>query len=91
MNSSKTNVSEAILTGESNEQLRALGKQTILNLSSDMLREGVELIPAAEVGGGAKVRLVGEQLEIDLSDKAISKMLAARLLPRFQAILTGVE
>jgi len=82
-------LSEAILTGQSDPKLRDLGKQTILSLSSDMLREGVELIPSSSVEGGAKVRLVGEQLEIDLSDKAISKMLAAHLLPRFQAILTG--
>ncbi|MGR8935792.1 MAG: hypothetical protein ACU837_15635 [Gammaproteobacteria bacterium] len=84
-------LSEVMLTGKSNEKLHALSKQTILSLSSDMLREGVELIASADVDGGAKVRLVGEQLEIDLSDKAISKMLAARLLPRFQAILAGVE
>lgn len=84
-------LSEAILTGQSDPKLRELGKQTVLSLSSDMLREGVELIPSSSVEGGAKVRLVGEQLEIDLSDKAISKMLAAHLLPRFQAILTGVE
>jgi V/A-type H+-transporting ATPase subunit E len=84
-------LSEAILTGKSDPKLRDLGKQTILSLSSDMLREGVELIPSSSIEGGAKVRLVGEQLEIDLSDRAISKMLADRLLPRFQAILTGAE
>ncbi|MGR9037409.1 MAG: hypothetical protein ACU83O_12625 [Gammaproteobacteria bacterium] len=84
-------LSDAIMTGKSDEKLLAMGKQAILGLSSDMLREGVELIPSSLVEGGAKVRLVGEQLEIDLTDKAISKMLAARLLPRFQNILTGVE
>jgi V/A-type H+-transporting ATPase subunit E len=84
-------LSEALLTGQSDPKLRELGKQTILSLSSDMLREGVELIPSSSVEGGAKVRLVGEQLEIDLSDKAIAKMLAAHLLPRFHAILAGME
>lgn len=84
-------LSEAILTGQSDPKLRDLGKQTILSLSSDMLREGVELLPSSSGEGGAKVRLVGEQLEIDLSDKAITRMLADHLLPRFQAILTGAE
>ncbi len=84
-------LSDAIVTGQSDPKLRELGKQTILSLSSDMLREGVELIPSSSIEGGAKVRLVGEQLEIDLSDKAIAKMLADHLLPRFQAILTGAE
>lgn len=84
-------LSEAILSGQSDEELRAMGKQAILNIASDMLREGVELVSASDIEGGAKVRLIGEQLEIDLSDKAISKMLADRLSPRFQAIVTGIE
>lgn len=84
-------LSEAVLTGQPDPKLRDLGKQTILSLTSDMLREGVELIPSSSVVGGAKVRLVGEQLEIDLSDEAISKLLASRLLPRFRSILTGAE
>lgn len=84
-------LSDALVTGESDPKLRELGKRTILSLSSDMLREGIELIPSTSVEGGAKVRLVGEQLEIDLSDKAITKMLADHLLPRFQSILTGAE
>ncbi|MGZ4957847.1 MAG: hypothetical protein ACXV7J_01230 [Methylomonas sp.] len=84
-------LSEAILTGKSDPKLREKGKQTILSLTSDMLREGVELIPSSSVEGGAKVRLVGEQLEIDLSDKAIAKMLTNQLLPRFRAILSGAE
>ncbi len=84
-------LSDAILTGKSDPKLREMGKQTILSLTSDMLREGVELIPSSSIEGGAKVRLVGEQLEIDLSDKAISKMLANQLLPRFRSILIGTE
>jgi V/A-type H+-transporting ATPase subunit E len=84
-------LSEALLTGKSDPKLRELGKQTILSLSSDMLREGIELIPSSSIEGGAKVRLVGEQLEIDLSDKAITKLLADQLLPRFHALLTAAE
>lgn len=84
-------LSDALLTGQPDPKLHELSKQTILSLSSDMLREGVELIPSSSVEGGAKVRLVGEQLEIDLTDKAITKLLAGQLLPRFQAILTAAE
>ncbi|HEB78592.1 MAG TPA: hypothetical protein ENI90_08700 [Methylothermaceae bacterium] len=84
-------ISEAILTGKSDDKLRESGKQTILSLSSDMLREGVELVPADDVQGGARVRLVEDQLEIDLSDKAVSRLLSERLLPRFRAILEGIE
>jgi V/A-type H+-transporting ATPase subunit E len=84
-------LSDALLTGQPDPKLRELSKQTILSLSSDMLREGVELIPSSSVEGGAKVRLVGEQLEIDLTDKAITKLLAGQLLPRFHALLTAAE
>lgn len=84
-------LSDAVMTGKSDPKLRELGKQTILSLSSDMLREGVELIPSSSIEGGAKVRLVGEQLEIDLSDKAIAKMLSDHLLPRFESLFTGAE
>ncbi|BCX88568.1 V/A-type H+/Na+-transporting ATPase subunit E [Methylomarinovum tepidoasis] len=84
-------ISEAILTGKSDEKLREIGKQTILSLSSDMLREGVELIPASDIQAGARVRLVDEQLEIDLSDEAVARLLGERLLPRFRNILEGIE
>ena len=84
-------ISEALLTGKPDEKLQEIGKQTILSLSSDMLREGVELIPAADIHGGARVRLVDEQLEIDLSDEAVTRLLSERLLPRFRNILEGIE
>jgi V/A-type H+-transporting ATPase subunit E len=54
-----------------------------------MLREGLTLVPDSEIEGGARVRLVQDQLEIDLSDRAISRLIAQRLLPRFRAILDG--
>ncbi len=84
-------VSKVLLTGVPDEELRAHGKNIILQLSSDMLREGVELIPADDIDGGARVRLVGDELEIDLSDQAITRLLAERMLPRFRRILDGIE
>ena len=84
-------ISEVILTGKPNEELGERGKQTILSLSSEMLREGVELIPSSDIQGGANVRLVKDKLEIDLSDKAIASLLYQRIMPRFQAILEGYE
>jgi V/A-type H+-transporting ATPase subunit E len=84
-------ISDLILTGKPNETLGERGKQTILTLSSEMLREGVELIPSSDIEGGANVRLVKDKLEIDLSDKAISRLLYQRMMPRFQAILEGIE
>jgi V/A-type H+-transporting ATPase subunit E len=84
-------ISCAILTGEAEEELRERGRETILGLTTGMLREGVELIPADGFHGGARVRLVEEQLEIDLSDEAITRLLSQRILPRFRRLLEGIE
>lgn len=84
-------ISESILTDQPNEKLEERTKQAILGLSSEMLREGVELIPTSEIEGGASVRLVKDKLEIDLSDKAIARLLYQRILPRFKALLEGSE
>jgi V/A-type H+-transporting ATPase subunit E len=84
-------ISECLLTSKPDEKLREHVKQTILSLSSEMLREGVELIPSSDIQGGANVCLVKDKLEIDLSDKAIASLLYQRIMPRFQAILEGYE
>jgi V/A-type H+-transporting ATPase subunit E len=82
-------INDAILSGQ--PKLQDQVKRVILGLSSDMLREGIELLPSSEVNGGARVRLVKDKLEIDLSDRAIAQMLYQQILPRFRAILEGIE
>jgi V/A-type H+-transporting ATPase subunit E len=52
-----------------------------------MLREGLELLPADDVAGGARVRLVGQDLEIDLTDTAVTRLLLKHLLPRYRDIV----
>ncbi len=84
-------VSRVLLTGMPDEEIRAHGRNIILQLSSDMLREGVELLPSDGIDGGARVRVVNEELEIDLSDQVITRLLAERMLPRFRRILEGIE
>jgi V/A-type H+/Na+-transporting ATPase subunit E len=76
---------------QENPELDQLAREGVLGISGNMLREGVEIIPVGDVAGGARVRLVGEDLEIDLTDEAISKLLLKHLLPRYRAILEGVE
>lgn len=84
-------ISDALLEGQTGPVFKEEGKLAILGLSSDMLREGLELVPDSEVQGGARVRLVEDKLEIDLSDRAIARMISQRLIPRFKAILEGAE
>jgi hypothetical protein len=40
---------------------------------------------------GVRVRLAGEELDIDISAKAVSELLLKFLIPRFRAIVQGVE
>ena len=72
-------------------ELKERVRHEVLGITGEMLREGVELIPSSEVEGGARVRLVGENLEIDLTEAAIHRVLMKHLLPRFRGILEGSE
>ena len=78
---------ETRLTDEGRENFRRL----VLGLSGDMLREGVDLKPSESIGGGIRIQLVGEDLEIDLSDKAISELLLQTMLPRYRSLVAGAE
>jgi V/A-type H+/Na+-transporting ATPase subunit E len=75
------------LTEEGKEQLHHF----ILGVSSEMLREGVHLQTLEDMEGGVRVRLADKELDIDLSPKAISALLLKFLIPRFRAIVHGVE
>lgn len=66
-------------------------RRTVLEISSEMMREGIELVPDTEIQGGVRVQVVGDDLEVDLSDEAVSALILKHLLPRFRAILEGVE
>ena len=75
------------LADEVSAELDEFLRKSAVALSGDVLREGIELIPSNAVQGGARVRLVGEDLEIDLSDEALSEMMLKLLLPRYRKIL----
>ena len=83
----ETDESGSRLTPEGKEQMHHL----VLGISADMLREGVELKPSETLKRGIRIRLAGEDLEIDLSDQALSELLLENLLPRYQAIVRGEE
>lgn len=72
-------------------EVKETAGRTALTIASDMLREGVELVPAGDIRGGVRVQVVDDHLEIDLTSDAVSKLLLQNLLPRFRALLTGEE
>lgn len=73
------------LTPEGKQRLQHL----VLGITNEMLREGVDLQVSSDFTGGIRVRLVGEDLEIDLSDDALSNLLLKFLLPRYREIVSG--
>lgn len=83
-------------TNESGEvDLSKEGKQRlqhlVLGISNEMLREGIELKPSEGVKGGIRVRLHGEDIDIDLTDEALSDLILKYLLPRYREIVSGNE
>jgi V/A-type H+-transporting ATPase subunit E len=73
------------------QQAKDVAREVTLGISADMLRKGIELMPANDEHRGVRVELVGEDVEVDLSEKAISELLLSQLLPRYRAITEGVE
>lgn len=63
----------------------------VLELSGTVLRKGIEIKACENNKTGILIRMKGEDVEIDLSHNAISEILLKYLLPRYKAILTGVE
>ena len=51
------------------------------------LRDGLKAKMISRAGGGLTVRVVNQNVEIDLTDKAITELLAKHLLPRYRAIM----
>jgi V/A-type H+-transporting ATPase subunit E len=75
------------LLDEASPELEEFLRRSALAISGDVLRKGIQLIPSSTVRGGARVRLVDDDLEIDLSDEALSEMMLTLLLPRYRRIL----
>jgi V/A-type H+-transporting ATPase subunit E len=75
------------VTETSKEALRHF----VLGVSGEMLREGVELKPSTDMESGIRIRLVGEDVEIDLTDQALSDLILKHLLPRYRNIVAGVD
>jgi len=62
----------------------------IVSVSRDILREGVVIAPSGDSTVGLRVRLEGQNVEIDLTDKAIAALILKHLVPRFRDLAEGV-
>ena len=61
--------------------------QFVQGLIGEDLREGFTVSLGSQGQSGLTVRVVDQNVEIDLTDAAISDLLAQHLLPRFRAIM----
>jgi V/A-type H+/Na+-transporting ATPase subunit E len=61
----------------------------VLSLGGGMLREGMQFGVSEDGEAGIRVRLVEEDVQIDLTESAISQLLLRHMLPRFRALLRG--
>ena len=61
----------------------------VLSLGGGMLREGMSFGVTDDGEAGIRVRLVDEDVQIDLTESAVSELLLRHMLPRFRALLRG--
>jgi len=61
----------------------------VLSLGGGMLRDGMHFGVSEDGEAGIRVRLVEEDVQIDVTESAISQLLLRHMLPRFRALLRG--
>ncbi len=61
----------------------------VLSLGGGMLREDMSFGVADDGEAGIRLRLVDEDVRIDLTESAISQLLLRHMLPRYRALLRG--
>jgi V/A-type H+-transporting ATPase subunit E len=61
----------------------------VLSMGGGILREGMRVGMIGDGEAGIRVRLVDEDVQIDLTESAMSQLLLRHMLPRFRALLRG--
>jgi V/A-type H+-transporting ATPase subunit E len=78
---------EILFSGEYKKELDSF----IHSVMQDMFKKGIEVKPLGDHSCGIKLRLKGEDMEIDLTDKILSDLILKFLVPRFRAMVEGVD
>lgn len=61
----------------------------VLSLGGGILREGLSFGVADDLQAGIRIQLVDENMQVDLTESAVSQLLLRHMLPRFRALLRG--
>jgi V/A-type H+-transporting ATPase subunit E len=59
-------------------------------VSADMLREGVSFRGADDIEGGIRLRLVDQDVTLELTNRAVASLILQHLQPRFRALIEGI-
>jgi len=62
----------------------------VVTVTKELLREGIEIGARDDEAGGIRIQLDGDDLEIDLTDRAVADLLLRHLAPRFRAMMEGI-
>lgn len=65
-------------------------KPLVQSLTRSMLKEGMSISPHAHSEAGIKVRLLNEEIVLDVTEEAVSQLLVKHMQPRFRALLEGL-
>lgn len=59
-------------------------------VSADMLREGVSFRVADDIEGGIRLRLVDQNVTLELTNREVASLILQHLQPRFRALIEGI-
>ena len=62
----------------------------VLAVAQSLLRDGVNFAVGDAGQNGIRIRLVGQDLEVELTDETVARLLLTHLQPRFRALVEGI-
>ena len=62
----------------------------VATATKEMLRDGLKIGARDDNSAGIRIQLKDEDLEIELTDRAVADLLLRHLVPRFRAIMEGI-
>lgn len=62
----------------------------VVTVTKEVLREGIVIGARDDDAAGIRIQIEDDDLEIDLTDQAISDLLLRHLVPRFRAMMEGI-
>lgn len=62
----------------------------VVTITKEILREGIDIGVQGDGAAGIRIQLENDDLEIDLTERAVADLLLRHLVPRFRAMMEGI-